>query len=381
MEVREKRLLYMDNLRLLMIIFVVIQHLAVTYSGFGSWYFKEGKPIGLISTIIFGFYQSFTQGYFMGLLFLIAGYFVPGAYDKKGFGKFLKDRFIRLGIPVLIYMLVINPFILYVELGLYWVRPKPGFVSFYLRYLGNFSFINGSGPMWFALALLIFTVIYGLIRLIKPRNIEAPRKNIELGFHNIWILIFLIAVWAFLIRTVQPIGTSVLNMQLCYFSQYIILFIVGIYAYRNNLFSKIDYKSGKKWLMFGILGGFISWLILLLAGGALKGMTAFNGGWTWQSAGYAIWESFIAVATDVGLLALFREKYNRQGRLIKILSDSSFAVYVFHPPIIIAAAILFSTIQLIPIIKFIILCIVCVPICFTVAHFIVRRIPLLKSVM
>ena len=32
----KERLLYIDNLRLLMIVFVVIMHLAVTYSGFGS---------------------------------------------------------------------------------------------------------------------------------------------------------------------------------------------------------------------------------------------------------------------------------------------------------------------------------------------------------
>jgi peptidoglycan/LPS O-acetylase OafA/YrhL len=34
------RLLYVDNLRLLIIVFVVMHHLAVTYSGFGSWYYK-----------------------------------------------------------------------------------------------------------------------------------------------------------------------------------------------------------------------------------------------------------------------------------------------------------------------------------------------------
>lgn len=134
---KKERLLYIDNLRLLMIIFVVIMHLAVTYSGFGSWYFKEGKPIGLISVIVFGFYQSFTQGYFMGFLFLISGFFIPRAYDRKGFGKFIKDRFVRLGIPTLIYMLIINPFILYVQLGLNWIRPKPAFVSYYLNYIAK----------------------------------------------------------------------------------------------------------------------------------------------------------------------------------------------------------------------------------------------------
>ncbi|SDH84976.1 hypothetical protein [Desulfosporosinus hippei] len=79
MEATGKRFLYIDNLRLLVIMLVIIMHLSGTYSGFGSWYVTGGKPVGLISTVIFGFYQSFTQGYFMGLLFLLSGFFIPGA--------------------------------------------------------------------------------------------------------------------------------------------------------------------------------------------------------------------------------------------------------------------------------------------------------------
>jgi glucans biosynthesis protein C len=378
MGTKKERLLYIDNLRLLMIIFVVIMHLAVTYSGFGSWYFKEGRPIGVISMILFGFYQSFTQGYFMGLLFLISGFFIPGAYDRKGFGKFIKDRVIRLGIPTLIYMLVINPFILYVQLDLNWVRPKPEFISFYGDYTAKLKFLAGSGPLWFAFALLIFSVAYGLVRYVTNSVPNASKKELNLSFKNVILLILLIAICAFLIRLVQPIGTSILNMQLCYFSQYVILFIVGILAYRNNLFSMIDYKFGNRWLFCGLLLGFVAWVAIMVFGGANQD---FNGGLSWQAAAYALWESFVAVAMSVGLITLFREKYNYQGKLVKVLSDNSFAVYVFHAPIIIAASQLIKTVTLLPIIKFAILCIVCIPVCFIFTHIVIKRIPLLKRVM
>jgi glucans biosynthesis protein C len=379
MELKKERILYIDNLRLLVIAFVVMQHLAVTYSGMGMWYYNEGVPLGIIPTISFGFYQSLTQGYFMGLLFLIAGYFVPRAFDSKGFGKFVKDRLIRLGIPALIYMLIINPLILYFQVG---IGANVGFFNYYLSgYIGNLSFISGSGPLWFAIALLIFTVVYGLVRCMLPKKISTQKNTLQPTFKNVWILILLIAVSAFLIRIVQPIGTSVYLMQLCYFAQYIILFIVGIQAYRQNLFAKITYKFGKKWMIYGLIFGAVSWLVLMIAGGAMKSMDALNGGFTWQSAGYSLWESFIAVAIDIGLLAIFREKLNRQSRFVKALSDNSFAVYVFHPPIIIAAAILFRPVELPPAAKFGIMCVVCLPLCFLIAHFIVRKIPLLKKVM
>ena len=37
----------------------------------------------------------------MGLLFLIAGYFVPDSFDRKGPAKFLRDRMVQLGISTL----------------------------------------------------------------------------------------------------------------------------------------------------------------------------------------------------------------------------------------------------------------------------------------
>ncbi len=356
----KKRLLYIDNLRLLIIAFVVIQHLAVTYSGMGSWYYMDGRPLGIAQTAAFGFYQSFTQGYFMGFLFLIAGYFIPGAYDKKGFGKYMKDRFIRLMVPALFYMFIINPLILYFQLGVYWITPKPGFFEFFGRYMISAEVLNGSGPLWFVIALFIFSVLYGLFRLVKNPRPErwasaSPRTS------SLVLLILLIAVFAFLIRIVQPIGTSILNMQLCYFAQYIVLFIVGIVAYRSDLFSKISLKAGKRWLFSATVPGFFVWSAIMLLCGAQNGNVDYNGGLTFASAAYALWESFTAVAVSAGLIALFREKCNAQGTLIKTLSDNAFAVYVFHTPIIIGVAQLFAPLEWLPIFKFALLVVICLP--------------------
>lgn len=241
--------------------------------------------------------------------------------------------------------------------------------------------MEGSGPLWFAFALLIFSVAYGLVRYATKYMPNASKKELIPSFKNVILLILLIAICAFLIRLVQPIGTSILNMQLCFFSQYVILFIVGILAYRNDLFSKLDYKFVSRWLLSGLLLGFVAWVAIMILGGAVKGNQNFNGGLSWQAAAYALWESFVSVAMAIGLITLFREKYNYQGKVVKVLSDNSFAVYVFHAPIIIAASQLIKNVTLLPIVKFAILCIVCIPVCFIFTHFVIRRIPLLKRVM
>jgi len=147
--VRE-RLLYVDNLRLMIVTFVVMHHVAVTYSGFGSWYYVEATHLDLFSTVWFAFYLSFQQAYFLGLMFLIAGYFVAGSYDRKVFGGFVGERFRRLIIPSLIYMVAITPFIGIVELG---------------NKVASFNvidFLSGTGVMWFTVALFAFSLCYGL---------------------------------------------------------------------------------------------------------------------------------------------------------------------------------------------------------------------------
>ncbi len=376
----KKRLLYIDNIRLLVIILVVVYHIAITYSGPSSWYYTDVRPLSFAEGAFFGFFQSFAQAFFMGLLFLIAGYFVPGAYDKKGFARFILDRAVRLGVPSLIYIFAVDPFIECVILGRH--ETGQGFFSYWADNITNGHFLSGSGPLWFAIALLFFSVVYALFRLAAGNRGKVSRMKINAGLKSLGLLILIIAALAFVIRIFFPIVTVFFNMMVCYFAQYIVLFIVGIFAYRHDLFSKLSYKLGIRLLCWAPLWGFGGWGAMMLACQIFFGgnYAVYNGGLTWQSAVFALWESFTAVAMDIGLIALFREKFNGQRKLAKELSGSAFAVYVFHTPIIIAAALLFAPIGWPPFFKFAAMSAICVPACFAAA-FSLRRIPLLKRVM
>ena len=69
---QKNRLAYIDNLKALTIILVIVQHVAVTYSGIGSWFYIEPKPLGGISFYSFLLIQALNQAFFMSLFFLIA---------------------------------------------------------------------------------------------------------------------------------------------------------------------------------------------------------------------------------------------------------------------------------------------------------------------
>jgi hypothetical protein len=107
------RLAWIDNLRTLVILLVVNMHACVTYSHVGGWYLKEAPEPPMAVKVVFVFRQGHLQAFFMGLLFFLSGVFAHRSFERRGPGPFLRERCIRLGLPSLLYMLVIQPFILY----------------------------------------------------------------------------------------------------------------------------------------------------------------------------------------------------------------------------------------------------------------------------
>jgi peptidoglycan/LPS O-acetylase OafA/YrhL len=376
---REKpRLQFIDNLRWMMIVLVVSMHAAVTYSHLGSWYFMEDPQPSQAVLVVFAAYQMFLQAFFMGLLFLIAGYFVPGAFDRKGPGNFLRDRVLRLGVPSLLYMLAIQPFTVYWLLRVFADRSRPSLSKAYVHYLTSGRFLGGSGPMWFALALLLFSFIYAAGRKLNPK-LPGPEKEAALPTNTqVTGLAMAIGLCTFLVRIWQPIGTNILNMQLCFFSQYILLFIVGILAWRRDWLLRIPYHFGVRWLTGTLFAGTLVWLGIILAALGTHTEGRLSGGWSWQSAALSFWESFFCVGVCLGLIVLFRDKFNRQGKLARWLSNNSFSVYVFHPPLLIAVTRAMHSLEAPKLLKFLLATVLGVAVSYVASSLVFRRIPVLK---
>ena len=149
------RLLFIDNIRWSMIILVLSMHACDTYSPFGNWYYVDRQETGLGTSLFFAVYQSFLQAFFMAVLFFIAGYFSAAAYRSKGFFAVRpRSASIRLGLPTLLYMLVIGPLTQYF-LSRTW--GTGGFGHQWLVHLKDGEWLSETGPMWFCAALLLFS--------------------------------------------------------------------------------------------------------------------------------------------------------------------------------------------------------------------------------
>ena len=351
------RMFFVDQLRWLVIVMVVVVHTVVTYSGIGSWYYVEPAKMGIAARLVFTLYQSFSQAFFMGLLFLIAATFIPAAYDRKGFGRFLRDRLFRLGIPTLVYMLVLDPL---TSLSRALFQGEPVTLALagaaYAKHVLTLGFLGSSGPLWFAFALLVFSVLYALVRRAadairgRDRGAEsAPRAAAKVTHGMVAAVIAVIAGGTFLVRIVQPIGTSVLNMQLCFFTQYVVLFLVGLWIGRADLLRTLPLQLGTAWLRLAFAAGVPVWFLIVALGGAFTGsIAAFMGGWHWQSAAMSLWESFFCVGICLGLIVVYRERMNVRAPVTGFLSANAFGVYVFHAPILVTISLVLRPLAMAP---------------------------------
>jgi len=365
------RIAWIDNLRVLMIIFVVMLHTAVTYSGLGSWYYVENEKVDMISTLVLAFFQTFTQAYFMSLLFMISGYFTQKSLERKSTGLFISGRLSRLGLPLLIYIFLIHP--VCIKLA----YPEIPISDFYRNGIMKLKFFSWTGPLWFVEALLIFTLIYTFIQgtiLKKPLSISFKPNAF-----NTLILIALITIIAFITRLFFPLGTDVSNLQFGFFPGYIVMFAFGIFAYNHKIFDQFDDRAGKKWLAISLAVGIPSWLLIIFFGGPLRGEMLISGGMNWPAFFYALWESMFCVTFILALVGIFQQKFNKQNSLQRILSDNAFGVFVFHAPVLIAISILFKDLVLYPVVKFIFVSAIAIPATFTFS-WLIRRLKIFRTI-
>jgi glucan biosynthesis protein C len=364
------RLLFIDNLRAFLIILVILQHVAITYGApTGMWYIHEGI-VDLPAGFIYVFLLAANQAFFMGLLFLFAGYFTAPSYDRKGSGRFIADRALRLAIPLLIFIYLIDPIMKYA---------LTGFQGSLLNlFLSNPFEGLGFGPLWFIEALLFFTIVYLAWRAFKPNPTKAYGTP-----SNRTILIFglLLGAVTFAVRIVLPIGYTleIPGFQLPFFPQYIALFIVGLLAYRGNWILTMSNETGRLWGRVAVVL-LLLMPVLIVAGSSSSSLGPFGGGWTWQALAFAFWEQLFCIAVSVGLTVWFREKLNAQNRFTKAVTDSSYAAYILQAPILVYLAIALQTVQMPLLLKFAVVSPIAVALCF-IAGFAARKIPKADKVL
>ncbi len=324
------RLFFIDNLRILLICLVIAMHVSITYGGPGGWYFADpGNSPG--TPFILAVFNSLTWSFFMGLFFFVSAYFVHGSLARKGRDRYVHDRLVRLGIPILAWILLINPFILVIlTLG-------TGTIPANWEYLINPVNGGGIGPMWFALALLGATFAYLVwAGLVKPEETAGEKAAGFPGIVPILLLGLLLGFVTAVVRIFQPIGTwGLFNLQLAFFPQFIAFFILGIYASRSNWFDEIPARVGKMCTIAALVLVAIQLVFVNTLTNSPAGLQPVMGGLNGTAFLFAFWEQMTGVLIIFALLWIFSRWFNSQGPAARAMSGDSYTVYIINPVIVI----------------------------------------------
>lgn len=257
---------FVDHLRIVLICGVVVAHVSSIYAG--GWYqYHEPVPPDVLTRYVLGIPDLIANMFGMGFFFLLAGYFTPGSYDRKGGVSFVRDRLVRLGIPLLLYDLLLDPLVVYLARGMhgsYW--------NFYGPYLLQ---VRTIAPVvaWFIATLLLFTLLYAAWRWLTRKRSHAahgpatlPSTRAILGFIVALILV------SFVVRLWWPLRWD--------------------------------------WSLIALIAILVA--VPIMAFGAATGMlNYFLGGFHWQALVLAMWEAFMVVGVCIGSLVLFRLHWNQ----------------------------------------------------------------------
>ncbi|MCF0056040.1 acyltransferase [Dyadobacter sp. CY356] len=323
------KILYIDHLKVLLTGLVILHHACVTYAGPGSWYYAEktSKSAVIIPVTML---VATNQAFFMGFFFFLSALFIPASLTKKGTTVFVKDRLNRLGIPLLFYSFILSPvmdYLVYYYDGGHHIT----FVQFLGGYQGWMSF----GVMWFVAALLLFTAVYIIWRKVdesKPTICKTPSLSAILLFAGG------LGVVSFLVRIIFPVGWVLkpVGFQLGHFPQYIALFIGGIICFHNNWLGNIasQYKRSGLIAIGLIIFGFpLIYSIKIINDTPLEW---FSGGIHFESLLYATWEQLTGLTIITSLLYIGKNYWNKPSAFLAKLSRCAFAVYIFHPLVLIS---------------------------------------------
>ncbi len=365
----------LDALRATLTLLVLFHHSAITYGAIGGWFYREVPTDGRLETELLIFFCTLNQAYFMGLFFLIAGYFTPPAVDKIGSLAYFRERALRLGLPLLFFGFIIGPATIALALT---AEGKP-FVSTLLRLWARGTF--EAGPLWFVQALLIFATGYLAWRGIASR-FRSKHPSASAFPSNVAIALAALATGsaAFALRLIWPVGVQVYGLQLAYFASYVVLFVAGCAGSSGKWLESVPEKQRRLWWVISMVAIPILPAVVLAAPfvAELKGEAL--GGWNIPAAVYAFWEPLVAWGLILALLSTYHRVFPSLNAIWAALSRRAYAIYIIHPPVLVAIALLWRSVEAPHFVKFAVTATLTCLACFWIAGLLISLPPVRRLV-
>jgi hypothetical protein len=321
------RMSQVDNLRTLMVAWVIGAHALMGYTAVGGWAYDEvnettfSASMELLLTVVVG-----PSGLFViGAFFFVSGLFTPVSVARKGRRAFAVDRLVRLGLPWAVSALLVWPLSVWLAYRAAGHNVTPWGLIF------QRSPVFDSGALWFALILLIYSLGYVLV----------PVRFGGAGGHQLVVAAAAIAVGSFVVRLVFPARSGQPgDLHLWQWPQCLGMFLLGIAAARSG------WARGLPDRVYRVSGVVAGLTLVFVPVGALalgvtqvaSGVDEFLGGWHWQAVLTAVVEGVLVVFGSVWLLGFAQRRFTWAGSVAAVCSRAAFPAFVLQGPVLLLLA-------------------------------------------
>lgn len=352
---QEAREPWIDTLRAVAIAGVVVVHSATAYvADFSDWYYAAELDATTVPSAVFGLAALLGGLVGLGPLFLVAGYFSARSLARRGPARFLRDRFVRLGLPVVAFVLVVNPLAdLVGDLG-----DDPATVG---EYLADTEF----SVMWFVVVLLVCSLLYAAARALRPR----PGRPRPPGVRAVLVATTAIAAATVALWPVSsPLDGHLMSLRPGAWPQGLALFALGVLAGESGTGGALDRRTRRRtgWLALVSLGG----IVALTATAADPAATLHR--MDWVGLLFAALYAVASVAFCVWCLDWARRTLTGRGRIRDLAGRASYATYLTHPVTLTALMVALAPLAGGAEVKFAVVSLLGVPACFVVGHLLTR---------
>jgi len=314
------RLHFLDHLRAVIILLVILLHASMTYMAYPPewWYVIEPRnSLALTGLVLLLDVPN------MQILFFIAGFFAYESLEKYGPARFLRQKALRLGLPWLVGVVFLAPLVTYL------IPYSRGIAPPYLQFWTVDFWVTyyQQSVYWFlGMLLLLFAVLAAFYHgepslQAIPRRAQMPDGKFLAKF---WAFMTL---WYVVAGAVVPPDTwlnalRVIVYQPARLGLYVGYFILGLIADRRGWFRAGGYQPD---LEFWGPAAFMS-----AAGYVGLRLSGIEGGVALLAVEAMLFNALCLSALMAGV-ALFQTRVNRPTRVWASLDRNAYAIYYLHP--------------------------------------------------
>jgi hypothetical protein len=328
--------LSIDYLRTTLTLMVLGHHSSLAYTTFARFAVNPvTHVIQMTAPVVdatrwrfFDYAENFNDVFFMTLMFFVSGLFVYPALRRHGTMGFIRDRFLRLGLPFAFTVVLLMPIAYYAMWQL--TGMDAGYWNYY-KHLAARGF--AVGPPWFVWVLLLFDVVLALAVLPVRRWLPGAGRWMEkLRDHSVAAFVAMLFLSAFAyIPLLARFGfgtwanfiTSPFSFQVSRIALYALWFVmgfaVGIPGFGEGLLARGGglTKRWRLWVLVCVVAYNALWFAPKLMGAQVARLEPLQ--WVASS-----------VASCFGFLAMFRGMAIHARAWMSSLSRSAYVMYLVH---------------------------------------------------